>query len=67
VCDLETSRIGAPYIYDISNLRVKLLLMSVTSRIHTYTIDRLIYVVKNVKNAVCMAIENMSVKCCGFG
>jgi len=24
VCDLETSRIGAPYIYDISNLRVKL-------------------------------------------
>jgi hypothetical protein len=25
VCDLETSRIGAPYIYDISNLRVKAL------------------------------------------
>jgi hypothetical protein len=24
VCDLETSRIGAPYIYDISNLRIKL-------------------------------------------
>jgi len=23
VCDLETSRIGGPYIYDISNLRVK--------------------------------------------
>jgi len=23
VCDLETSRIGAPYKYDISNLRVK--------------------------------------------
>ena len=23
VCDIETSRIGAPYIYDISNLRVK--------------------------------------------
>ena len=22
VCDLETSRIGAPYVYDISNLRV---------------------------------------------
>jgi len=22
-CDLEISRIGAPYIYDISNLRVK--------------------------------------------
>jgi len=26
VCDLETSRIGAPYIYDISNLRVNNLL-----------------------------------------
>ena len=25
VYDLETSRIGAPYIYDISNLRVNLL------------------------------------------
>jgi len=24
VCDLETSRIGAPYIYDISRLRVKI-------------------------------------------
>jgi len=23
VCDLETSRIGAPYVYDISRLRVK--------------------------------------------
>jgi len=23
VCDLETSRMGAPYIYDISHLRVK--------------------------------------------
>jgi len=26
VCDLETSRMGAPYIYDISRLRVKLFL-----------------------------------------
>jgi len=23
VCDLETSRMGAPYIYDVSHLRVK--------------------------------------------
>jgi len=23
VCDLETSRMGAPYIYDISHLKVK--------------------------------------------
>jgi hypothetical protein len=26
VCDLETSRIGAPYIYNISNLRVNIFL-----------------------------------------
>jgi len=26
VCDLETSRMGAPYIYDISHLRVKQIL-----------------------------------------
>jgi len=25
VCDLETSRMGAPYIYDISHLRVKVI------------------------------------------
>jgi len=25
VCDLETSRMGAPYIYDISRLRVNIL------------------------------------------
>ena len=25
VCDLETSRMGAPYTYDISRLRVKVL------------------------------------------
>jgi len=28
VCDLETSRTGAPYIYDISRLRVKLYMCS---------------------------------------
>jgi len=29
VCDLETSRMGAPYIYDISTLRVKWLFVNV--------------------------------------
>ena len=33
VCDLETSRIGAPYVYDISNLRVKLTITSVTVKL----------------------------------
>jgi len=28
VCDLETSRMGAPYIYDISHLRVNLFSLS---------------------------------------
>jgi hypothetical protein len=27
VCDVETSRIGAPYIYDISNLRVNTIVL----------------------------------------
>jgi len=26
VCDLETSKVGAPYIYDISHLRVNVVL-----------------------------------------
>jgi len=30
VCDLETSRMGAPYIYDISRLRVKICLAKAT-------------------------------------
>jgi hypothetical protein len=31
MCDLESSRIGAPYIYDISNLRVNGLKTAVTA------------------------------------
>jgi len=31
VCDLETSRMGAPYIYDISHLRVKVAMAAVIS------------------------------------
>jgi len=34
VCDLETSRMGAPYIYDISHLRVK---CEITARIYITT------------------------------
>jgi len=29
VCDLETSRMGAPYIYDISHLRVNVRLSQI--------------------------------------
>jgi len=34
VCDLETSRMGAPYIYDISHLRVKVRMENVSYRQH---------------------------------
>jgi len=34
VCDLETPRIGAPYIYDISSLRVNQLLYCVSLKIY---------------------------------
>jgi len=33
VCDLETSRMGAPYIYDISHLRVKHLILLMIYRL----------------------------------
>ena len=33
VCDLETSRIGAPYIYDISSLRVKVVVSYVGAKV----------------------------------
>ena len=34
VCDLETSRIGSPYIYDISSVRVNQLLYYVSLKIY---------------------------------
>jgi hypothetical protein len=37
LCDLETSRMGAPYIYDISHLRVKWLIMFSTDAPSTDT------------------------------
>jgi hypothetical protein len=36
VSDLETSRIGAPYIYDISNLRVKVSLGKLVTEINNF-------------------------------
>ena len=38
MCDLETSRIGGPYIYDISSLRVKLVVV----------FTRVIYIVSQI-------------------
>jgi len=41
VCDLETSRMGAPYIYDISRLRVNTVCIAI-GICHTGYADRLI-------------------------
>jgi hypothetical protein len=40
VCDLDTSRMGAPYIYDISRLRVNKLLTNLYSTHVFYKYDR---------------------------
>ena len=47
VCDLETSRMGAPYIYDISRPRVKHL--SVNSKtVNNYKLRTNLVIIKNV-------------------
>jgi len=59
VCDLETSRMGAPYIYDISHLRVKI----------TIVVDN----VYSAENAICSIYRIMTdvhtciVVCCYRG
>jgi len=37
VCDLETSRMGAPYIYDISRLRVNVIITEGLNFLVNYT------------------------------
>jgi len=51
VCDLETSRMGAPYIYDISRLRVK----DLHSATYIYVVRRL-----RVNGLRLVAPENLS-------
>jgi len=41
VCDLETSRMGASYIYDISRLRVKQILFTDFSKYENYNLNKL--------------------------
>jgi len=44
VCDLETSRTGAPYIYDISNLRVKSTVTTAVKHMNlVYTLTRVLF------------------------
>jgi len=40
VCDLETSRIGAAYIYDISRLRVKVPTHDIVSPVESRSVQR---------------------------
>ena len=49
VCDLETSRIGAPYIYDISNLRVNINLYNAENMWFAFTICRLFGGIMNIE------------------
>ena len=42
VCDLETSRIGAPYIYDISSLRVNVQKTDDPERAEAYLYENLL-------------------------
>ena len=51
VCDLETSRIGAPYIYDVSSLRVK-------RGLHTEGHNRL----SPIPDLRCQTVNEMEVK-----
>ena len=50
VCDLETSRIGAPYIYDISSLRVNL-------NFHAYSL----HLTETVLHTLCFQNKNSGV------
>jgi hypothetical protein len=56
VCDLETSRIGAPYIYDISHLRVN---MDVFTTVPPYSI--LIEVPKELTPSNRFLLEKLTV------
>ena len=42
VFDLETSRMGAPYIYDISRLRVKVVIFDILTSKQAETLNKLI-------------------------
>ena len=48
VCDLETSRMGAPYIYDISRLRVNLRGVCCVHERSFGALDRLVKLYPNV-------------------
>ena len=60
VCDLETSRIGAPYIYDISSLTVKIhlnirmLKLPYYFRLKTLYTYIYIYIYTELKIRVCL-------------
>jgi hypothetical protein len=61
VCDLETSRIGAPYIYDISNLRVNVN-FSVNFKIGFKTIHLCIsWCIKNFDNVLTKLSDKLKI------
>ena len=47
VCDLETSRMGAPYIYDISRLRVNKPITFITDEVRVHGVAGCEYIDRN--------------------
>jgi len=56
VCDLETSRMGAPYIYDISTLRVNI---HQHDKAYFISVQLLVYYI-SVDNLFCTDMEHKS-------
>jgi len=67
VCDLETSRMGAPYIYDISHLKVNIYIYIYTyiykHTILQYILPKYLSVSGNVINTVLKFIDNTYIYC----
>jgi len=63
VCDLETLRIGAPYIYDISNLRVKVFLIMKPKEMH-YFLNLFWYRTLHVSDRFTVHHQESSTVCC---
>jgi hypothetical protein len=62
VCDLETSRIGAPYIYDISHLRAKLMVVIIKESYKSKNKEQQgIFLQNDTYHTYCMAVYSYMV------
>ena len=58
MCDLETSRMGAPYIYDISRLRVKFLVVKFLVVCFQWIVSFLSYLASNFDIAAVQSLDS---------